>query len=149
MIYLGADHRGYKLKEGIKKYLSGFNFQFEDLGNAVFDKNDDYVDFAKAVSKNVGKNPLQNKGILFCGSGTGMAIVANKSRGIRAVVAFDEKIAKLSRQHNDANVLCLPADFLTEKKTEKIIISWIKEKFSKEKRHVRRIEKITKIEKGK
>jgi len=148
MIYIGADHRGYKLKEIIKKYLFGFGYKFEDLGNKIFDKEDDYVDFAGAVAKRVSARE-NNKGILFCGSGTGMMIAANKIMRIRAAFGFSEKIAKLSRQHNDSNILCIPSDFLTEKETKKIIKAWLLEKFSKDKRHVRRVKKIEKIEKQK
>jgi len=148
MIYLGADHKGYKLKEVIKNYLSGFGYKFEDLGNKIFDKEDDYVDFAEVVAKKVVKN-ANNRGVLFCGSGTGMMIAANKIAGARAIVGFSEKIVKLSRQHNDSNILSIPSDFLKEKEAVKIIKVWLSEKFSKEKRHIRRIKKIEKIEKQK
>ena len=145
-MYLGADHRGYKLKEEIKKYLVKLGYKVEDLGNEIFDPRDDYSDFGKKVAKKVNKNPLKDKGILFCGSGNGMVIAANKTKGTRAILGFNEKIAKLSREHNDANILCLPADFLTLNKTKRIVKTWLETEFSREERHVRRLNKIRKIE---
>ena len=147
MVYLGADHQGFFLKEKIKKYLENLNYKVVDLGNKIFDPKDDYPDFAKPVALKVAKNPAKDKGILFCGSGNGMVIAANKIKKIRAVPGFNEKEAKLSREHNDANVLCLPADFLSFDKAEKIIKTWLDTSFSKEARHIRRLKKIERMEK--
>jgi len=144
MIYLGADHRGFYLKEKIKKYLRDLDYKIVDLGNKKFDKNDDYPDFGKAVAIRVAKSPSNEKGILFCGSGNGMVIVANKIRKIRGALGFNRKAAKMSREHNDANILCLPADFLTENKAKKIVKVWLKTRFSGEVRHIRRLKKIEK-----
>ena len=141
MIYLGADHRGFRLKEKIKKYLREIGKEFEDLGNKKFDPNDDYPDFAKRVAKAVSRSP-KNRGILVCGSGLGMSIAANKFRGVRAALCFNEKMAELSRMHNNANILCLSADFFPLAKIKKIIKIWLEAKFSKEERHKRRIKKI-------
>ena len=141
MIYLGADHRGFRLKERIKKYLKEIGKEFEGLGNRKFDPNDDYPDFAKRVAKAVSRSP-KNRGILVCGSGLGMSIAANKFRGVRAALCFNEKMAELSRRHNNANILCLAADFLPLAKIKKIIKIWLETKFSKEERHKRRIKKI-------
>ena len=145
MVYLGADHRGFYLKEKIKKYLEGLGYKVVDLGNKIFDPKDDYPDFAKPVALKVAKNPAKDKGILFCGSGNGMAIAANKARGVRAILGFNEKIARMSREHNDANVLCLPADFLKFETAKKIVKIWLETEFSKEKRHIRRLKKIKKM----
>ncbi len=134
------------MKEKIKKYLSELGYKSEDLGNKIFDPNDDYPDFGKAVAKKVAENTSKERGILFCGSGNGMVITANKSKGIRAILGFNEKIAKMSREHNDANVLCLPADFLNVDKVKKIVKVWLETKFSGAARHRRRIKKIEKIE---
>lgn len=142
MIYLASNHRGFKVKEELKKYLRRLGYNFEDLGNKIFDPDDDYTDFAERVAKKVSKE-LENKGILICGSGIGMTIVANKFKKIRAALCFNEKVAELSRKHNDSNVLCLPADFLPLAKIKKIIKIWLKTKFSNEENHKRRIEKIT------
>lgn len=145
MIYLGADHRGFNLKEKIKKYLENLNYKVVDLGNKIFDPNDDYPDFGKAVAFKVAKNPVKDKGILLCGSGNGMAIVANKEKGVRAVLVFNEKMAKFSREHDDANVLALPADFLKFETAKKIVKTWLETKFSGEKRHIRRLKKIERM----
>jgi len=149
MVYLGADHRGFNLKEKIKKYLQNLDYKIVDLGNKIFNSKDDYPDFGKKVAGKVSKNSAKDKGILFCGSGSGMAIAANKVKEIRAVLGFNEKAAKMSREHNDANVLCLPADFLSLSKAKKIVKIWLETPFSKEKRHIRRLKKIKRIEIGK
>ena len=145
MIYLGADHAGFKLKEQIKKYLQTQKLKFQDLGNFKFVKDDDYPEFGFKVAKAVAKNP-QNRGILICGSSFGVCIVANKVKGIRAVSICNIKDAKLSREHNDANVLCLSGWDLKSEKAKKIINIWLRTKFSKAKRHLRRIAIIKRYE---
>lgn len=147
MIFLGSDHRGFKLKEKIKKYLRDLSFQFEDLGNKIFDPDDDYPDFAFLVAKKVASNK-NNRGILICGSGEGMAIVANKIKGIRAATAFDQKQARDLRKKNDINILCLAADWTKEDLAKKIIKVFLETKFSQIPRHQRRINKIKQFEKG-
>lgn len=144
-IYLGADHAGFKLKEGIKKYLLKLEYKVFDEGALNFDKTDDYPDFAKKVSKKVAKTKEQ--GILICGSSQGVCIAANKFKGIRAVSVLDIKDAKLTREHNDANVLCLSGRKLSLEKAIKIVIIWLKTEFGKEIRHTRRLKKIAKLEK--
>lgn len=150
-IYLGADHAGFALKEKVKQWLAEKKIAFEDLGNLVYDKDDDYPDFAEKVAKRVVKE--KTKGILFCGSAEGIAIAANKVKGVRAVAVWDKKIAELSRKHNDANVLCLagggmlkPIPGLSLGTAKEIISVWLKTQFSGEVRHKRRIEKIKQIE---
>ena len=143
MIYLGADHAGFSLKEEIKKILQEAGYQYEDLGNLELDKQDDYLDFALAVAEKVKEG---DKGILICGSGAGMCIVANKAKGVRAVNCVDEFMAQQSRQHNDANVLCLGSQIVDPEKAEKIIKIWLITEFSQEERHVRRINKIKEME---
>ena len=141
MIYLGADHRGFRLKEEIKKHLRNLGQAFEDLGNKKFDPKDDYPDFAKRVAKAVSRSP-KNKGILVCGSGLGMSIAANRFKKARAALCLNEKMAEMSRKHNNANILCLAADILPLAKAKKIIKIWLEAEFSKEKKHQRRIRKI-------
>ena len=139
-IYLGSDHAGFKLKEHIKEFLRKKKYAVEDFGALFLDKNDDYPDFAKVVAENVSKDNV--KGILFCGTGIGMCIVANKFRKVRAALVFDEDFARLSRQHDDVNILCLSAWKTSSKKAEKVITAWIKAEFSKKPRFVRRLKKI-------
>ena len=145
MVYLGADHAGFKLKEQIKKYFQTQKIKFIDLGNFELDKNDDYPEFGFKVANAVAKN-TQNRGILICGSSFGVCIVANKVKGIRAVSVCSIKDAKLSREHNDANVLCLSGWDLNLEIAKKIVNIWLKTKFSKARRHLRRLAMIKKYE---
>lgn len=146
MIYLGADHRGFQLKETLKTCLSDKGIEVKDLGALVYDKEDDYPDFAAAVAKEVAKNPSTDKGMLLCGSGHGVDMVANKFRGIRAALAFNATVAIQSREHEDANVLVLPADWLTEEDAEGIALSWLETGFDGAERNKRRINKINELE---
>lgn len=145
MLYLGADHAGFKLKEQIKTYLDNIDEPYEDLGNFIYDKKDDYPDFGYKVAKAVADNK-KNKGILVCGSSYGVCIVANKVKGIRAVSIDNLNSARLSREHNNANILCLSGWDLSLSKVKKIIKMWLNSKFSAAPRHHRRINKIKQIE---
>jgi len=145
MIYLGADHRGYNLKEGIKKFLNQEKIKFKDLGNLEYDENDDYPDFAAKVAQKVSSNPEKDKGILVCGTGIGTSIVANKFKAIRAGLCLSSYMAEKAKQANDINVLCLAADITDLITAEKIIKVWLKASFSKEERHKRRLRKIAEL----
>lgn len=150
MIYLGADHGGYQLKEKTKKWLEGSGLAFEDVGNTVLDGDDDYPFFAILAAKKVAldqKKGLFSRGIIFCRSGSGATIVANKVAGVRAVNAFDVQTAKKSRGDNDANVLTVGADYIHEKKFFQIVAVWLAAPFSQEKRHGRRLAEIERLEK--
>ena len=141
MIYLGADHRGFELKNRLKQYLIDQGFEITDLGDDHLDAQDDYVDFAKKVADAVIQDP-QNRGILLCGSGVGVDIVANKIDGIRSALVQDEARAIQSRQHEDVNVLALPADLLEEDQVNRIAKAFLTTDFSGEPRHERRLEKL-------
>lgn len=104
-VVIGADHAGLFLKEKVKQYFKKKEINFEDVGAYSLDKNDDYPDFALRVAKRVRQT--DGRGLLLCGSGTGMAVAANKIRGIRAAVGVNEDEVFLARKHNDVNVLCL------------------------------------------
>ena len=145
VIYIGADHAGFSLKEKIKNYLDKNNIEHEDLSGKG-NKNDDYPDFAFKVAEKVSKNK-NSRGILICGTGTGMVIAANKVKGIRAAVAYDNYSARASREHNNANILCLRGRNFHENKNLQLVKIWLNAKFSKVKRHERRLRKITKYEK--
>lgn len=148
MIYLGADHRGFKLKETLKAFLEEEGYEFGDLGNTVHDPNDDYPDFAAAVAQKVSENPKENKGILLCATGVGMNIVANKFRGVRSAVVWSDskELIRCSREHSDSNALSLPAGYLTEDQAKRIVKLWLETPFSGEERHQRRIQKIRDLE---
>ncbi len=140
MIYLGADHAGWHLKEEIKKYLEELSKGYEDLGNTELDSQDDYPDFAfKVAEKTVKSNGL---GILFCATGIGMCMAANKIRGVRAALVWDEFTATQAKEHNNANIICLAGKVLDPETAKKIVRTWLDTDFSREERHIRRIEKI-------
>lgn len=141
VVYLGSDHAGFEMKEKLKAFLNKKKIKFEDLGSFVLDEGDDYPDYAFKVAEAVSADS-ESKGILLCGSGVGMAIAANKVKGIRAAEAYDVKTAKLSREHNDANVLALSGWNTGFDKITKIVDAFLKTKFSGVERHKRRIRKI-------
>lgn len=141
-VYLGADHAGYKLKEKIKGVLDMSGIPYEDFGTDS-EKPVDYPDYANIVSEKVVRNK-GSRGILVCGTGTGMVIAANRNKGIRAVVAYDLYSAKMSRFDNDANVLALRGRKFPFKEVEKIVKIWLKTKFSNMVWHKRRIRKLDK-----
>ncbi len=147
MIYIGADHGGYKLKEQIKKFLAKKKLDFDDVGAKTLDKNDDYPDYAKLVAKKVSQNPLRNVGILICRSGQGVCIVANKFDHVRAALVWNTKEAEMSRTDDMTNVLCLPSDYISQKEAESIVDVWLNTKYSTETRHIRRVKKISVLEK--
>lgn len=142
-IAIAADHAGFEEKEKVKKTLDEIGVEYTDMGTNSADSVD-YPDYARKVGEAVAAGEFE-KGILVCGSGTGMAIAANKVPGIRAAVAWNEEIARLSRQHNNANVLSLAARFIPDEEQAKIVKAWLETDFEGG-RHERRVEKITQIE---
>ena len=145
MIYIGADHRGYNLKETLKVYLKELDYYCEDLGAKELVADDDYPDYALAVAQKVAEDPENSHGILICGSGIGVDVVANKIKSIRSALCFDAKQAQASRNDDNANVLSLPADYISEDLAKEITKVWLKTSFSGEENHTRRVEKIKKI----
>jgi len=143
-IYLGSDHAGFKLKQSLKTYLKKLGYKVVDVGAKTYVKTDDYPDFAAKVGRPVGSG--KGLGLLCCGSAEGICIAANKIKGVRAVAVWTLTNATLSRQHNDANVLCLSGWQLALEKAKKIVKSWLDTPFSEEVRHKRRIAKIKKLE---
>ena len=139
-VIIASDHAGLRLKEKVKRYLKKKRIEYEDLGTESF-TSVDYPDYALKVAEKVVKNK-NTRGILVCGTGTGMTIAANKVKGIRAVAAYDAYSAKMSRIDNDTNVLGLRGRFFPFEKIRKIITVWLDTPFSGEKRHKRRIKKI-------
>lgn len=146
MIYIGADHAGYNLKEQIKEWLKANDFKFEDVGAKELNPTDDYPDFAKAVSEKVSQNS-QAKGILACGTAEGMCISANKEKGIRAIIGYDEFATRASREHNNANIICFGGRSQNPEEVKKLLKIWLDTEFSGEERHSRRLDKISKLEK--
>ncbi|NLJ15877.1 MAG: ribose 5-phosphate isomerase B [Clostridiales bacterium] len=143
MIALGSDHGGYSLKEEIKKYLDERDIKYIDLGNDG--SRCDYPDIAQMVCEKI----IENKaalGILFCGTGIGMSIAANKIRGIRAAVCSDYFSAKYTRLHNDANVLCLGGRVLGAGAATELVEVFLSTDFEQGGRHSVRVDKISKLE---
>ena len=144
-VYIGADHGGYKLKEEIKNWLSEWQIKFEDFGAHKFQSDDDYPDFAWPVAVKVGSEP-GTFGILACRSGQGECIVANKAKGARAALAWNEATAHAARNDDDANILCLAADYVTIDNAKKIVQTFLKTPFAAEERFERRVNKVKKID---
>ena len=138
-VAIGADHAGFEEKEKVKKILDEIGVEYIDLGTNSPDSVD-YPDYAKKVGEAVAQGEVE-QGILVCGSGTGMAISANKVHGVRAAVAWNEDIARLAREHNNANVLALAGRFISEEENAKIIKAWFDAKFEGG-RHATRVGKI-------
>ena len=141
-IVLATDHAGFDLKNHVKEFLTEEGYQVEDFGAYDYNASDDYPDYIIPAARVVG-NSQNTFGIIFGGSGQGEAMAANRIKGVRAVVYYDgpKKIIKLSRQHNDANVLSLGARFISKDKTEKVIKLWLNTPFEGE-RHLQRIKKL-------
>ena len=142
MIYIGADHRGYKHKEVLKKYLDALGYKYKDVGALEYDEDDDYPDFAKPVAEKVAEDPESNRGILLCGSGVGVDITANRFKGVRSALVSTVDLAAHARRNDNCNVLSLAADILEEKKMKKMVKTFLETEFSGEKKYVRRLNKI-------
>jgi ribose 5-phosphate isomerase B len=142
MIAIGSDHAGFELKEVIKEYLRRKGLEFKDYG--TFSKNRaDYPEYGEKVAKAVSEGECE-KGLLFCGSGVGISIAANKVKGIRAIVCSEPYSAKLSRLHNDTNILALGARVVGVELAKMIIEMWLETPFEGG-RHLKRVEMIEKI----
>jgi len=138
-IFISSDHAGFNLKESIKDYLKSKKIKFHDLGPNN-DISVDYPDYAHKVAKKVKLNKT-SVGILVCGSGTGMNIAANKHKNIRAAQCFNLKSTKLSRLHNDANIITLGSRLITKKNAFKFVSIFLSTKFDGG-RHLKRVKKI-------
>ena len=153
IIYLATDHAGFELKEKVKDWLVKNGYEVKDFGSFQLDEKDDYPDFVKKAAEAVSEcekgSPSTGSGqkcraVIFGGSGQGEAMVVNRYKGVRAAVVYkyDEDIIKLSREHNDANILSLGARFIKEKDALKAVKLWLETPFSGDERHIRRILKI-------
>ena len=162
-VYLATDHAGLEVKNKVVEYLKGLNYEVVDCGPFEFNKDDDYPDLISIAAKNVSENP-ESFGIVFGGSGQGEAMVANKFKNVRCALFYSEAIPvkaidisgnkstdsfemlKLTREHNDSNMLSLGIRFLSEEQILKAVKIFLESPFSGDERHRRRIEKIRKIE---
>jgi len=139
LVSIGSDHAGFRLKEEIKKFLTSLNINFKDCGTFSEDSVD-YPDYGHAVANDIIQNKAQF-GIVICGSGNGINITANKHKGIRSALCWNEEIAKLARLHNDANILALPGRFIDIEDAKKAVKAFLSTNFEGG-RHKTRIDKI-------
>lgn len=140
-IYLASDHNGFHLKQGVFAYLSKHGYDVEDVGDAQLDPEDDFPEFAHAAALQViGSEDQDARAILICGGGQGMSMAANRFRGIRAAVIWDAHEAKMTRNDNDSNVLCLPSRILDgdDEAWKGIVETWLNTPFAGAARYVRR-----------
>ncbi len=144
-IYLASDHGGWFLKENIQKYLEGKKYDVSDLGNLEFVKDDDYSDFVIPLAEKIAKDK-KALGIVLGRSGNGEAIAANKVKGIRAAVATSVEMAKKAREHNNANILALGADYVNLEVAHAIVDTFLTTKFSNEDKYIQRLEKVAEYE---
>lgn len=140
---LACDHAGYKIKEIVKQWLIKNNYDVYDFGTNS-EESVDYPDFIHPLASDIQKGKYK-RGIVICGSGNGASMVANKYKGVRCANCWNKELARLAREHNDANVLAIPARFVTEKDAIEIIDVFLKTEFEGG-RHLRRIEKIDDIQ---
>ncbi len=146
VIYIGADHRGFELKEKIKLILKDIGYEVKDVGNTIYEESDDYSDFASVVGSKISVEFQLNKGILICASGVGMSVVANKFPNVRAALVGTPDHAYDSRKDDDANVLCLSADHADIDKIKNIVLVFLETPFRGGERYERRLKKINSIE---
>lgn len=149
-IYIGADHRGFKLKEEIKKYFYEKGIEYEDLGAQTFDPNDDYPMYAGKVAEKVtqSRNSVEDaRGVVICGSGVGVDIVANKFEGIRCGLAVTPGQVKAARADDNINVLALAADTTESGQAIELLKTFVETGFDPSQKHTRRLNEIQEIEK--
>jgi ribose 5-phosphate isomerase B len=146
VIYLGADHRGFPLKETIKKFLKNGGYEIIDCGNTAVDPNDDFPDFAGAVGRKVSAAPDASRGVLVCGSAAGVDIVANKFPGIRSIVGISPDQVYEARRDNDANVLSIASDFTSEDDVKRMLQLFLGTPFERSEKRLRRVAKIARLE---
>lgn len=136
-IFIGADHRGFEKKNILASYLKQKGYEISDLGADSYQSTDDYNDYAISVAKAVASEP-NSRGILLCGSAHGISIQANRFKNIRAIVGFSKELAEIGRKHNNANILCLSADFQEETDLKSITDAFLNTEFLNEERLIRR-----------
>ncbi|MBT3249913.1 MAG: RpiB/LacA/LacB family sugar-phosphate isomerase [Candidatus Pacebacteria bacterium] len=144
-IYIGADHRGFELKEHLKLWLIEEEYEVVDCGNEKYDPEDDFTDFSFAAAEKVQSDP-ESRGIVICGSGVGVNISANKVKGIRASTGINADEVRHARQHDDLNVLAISSEYSDFQQAKEMIIIFLTTPFKSEERYLRRLDKIRKYE---
>jgi len=146
VIYLGADHRGFNLKESIKSWLKNQGYEVVDFGANVLNPDDDYTDFAIKVGEAIQKDYENGRGILICGSGAGVCITVNKFKRVKAGLGFNPDQVFEMRNDDNINVLCLASDFINEEQAKKIVKVFLITPFNHKENHLRRLQKIEELE---
>lgn len=142
-IFIGADHNGFQMKEKLEQWLKNQNYEIVDVGGDRLNPDDDYPEFAsKLVTAMLSSDDPEPVGILLCGSGQGMAMAANRFKGIRAALVWNKKTAEMSRHDDDANVLCLSAWELNEDAITDIIQTWLQTPYARAARFIRRLKEL-------
>lgn len=144
-IYVGADHRGFELKEQIKSWLTEQGYEVEDVGNYIFDPEDDYVDFAVKVAELVEGGEEHERGILLCGSGHGVEMVANRFGNVRAILGFNSEVTVQGREHEDANLLVLPSEWVTEDEAKERVRLFLETERSNNEKYLRRRARVANL----
>lgn len=142
VIYIGADHRGFQLKSQLTEFIQQAGYTVIDAGNEQYDESDDYTDFASVVAEKVSLDPDGSRGIIICGSGIGVSVIANKFRNVRAALVTSPDQAFDSRNDDATNILALAASYTPFEMAKRIAITWFETPISAEPRHARRLEKI-------
>lgn len=145
-IYIGADHNGFELKDHLTKILKQLGHDVEDSGDLSFDQNDDFPHYAGKVATAVlGDRDSDARGILICGSGQGMAMAANRFKGIRAALCWNKEEAYSSRNDDDSNVLCISSKYMTTDEAETVLMTWLNTAFAGAPRYKRRIKELDEL----
>lgn len=140
-VFIASDHRGFELKDSLRRYLMAAGLDVEDMGPNEYEPNDDYPDFVIPVAKEMEKIPY-SRAVLICKNGVGVSIVANRFNHIRAALTWSVEHVKTAKEDDHANVIALPAGFISESDAKEIIDAWLETDFSNEERHLRRLKKI-------
>ncbi len=141
-IFIGADHRGFEMKNKLIEYLQDKNIRVEDLGSYEYQAEDDYIDFAQKVAKAILQHPEEFLGIVVCGSGVGVAIAANRFKRIRCGIGFDNHQVQHMRENDHANVLSIPSDYVDFEKAKEFVDTFLESKPKTEEKYLRRLRKL-------
>lgn len=144
-IFLGADHAGYELKNLLREYLHHAGHEVEDVGAKTLDGDDDYPRYAYYVASKVLGGNDDDCGLLICGSGQGMSMAANRVNGVRAALAWDEESAQAARRDDNANVLVIPARFVSDRQAESMVDAWLSAKFKADPKYQRRLDELEEL----
>lgn len=145
-IYLGADHRGFELKEAVKTWLEENEYEVEDVGARMFDPEDDYIDFALKVAESIEGDDAMSRGILLCGSGHGMDMIANRFSHVRAILGFNDEVTVQGREHEDANILVLAAEWVEIEAACNRVRLFLETEKQDEAKHERRRARMTNLQ---